>query len=224
MAKAIQCNGAPVLKMRLHAPIDAAWVADIEASANAPITGAATISDGTNLWKGTVLSSGVVAGLCTAIIVGGKGGLRKPASAKSYVGAIARSVVLDILNEAGESLARASQTASELLVVLEHWTRVAALDEQGTAGAQLASVLEHLGATWRVLPDGTIWIGSPSFRRSTPTGLFELDREPARGRVHVAIDGLDLLPDSLVKNDRVDAVEYRVDENGLVATYWLEAA
>lgn len=225
MARAISCNGATVLKLRLLAPIACAWVADLDAVSETAITGAVTVTDGVSPWKGTVLRSGVVAGVCSATIVGGKGGLRKELGSKSYVGGIARNIVNDILNESGETLARKAQTASELLQVLNHWTRIGtAPGAPVTAGEQLASVLEHVGATWRVLPDGTIWIGTPTFKAAKPTGLFEITREPARERVHVELDGLDLFPDTTVGTDRVGDVEYRVEDKGIRATYWLEAA
>lgn len=224
MARAILCNGAPVLKLRLSAPIAAAWTADLEASSATALTGAVTISDGSNLWKGTVLQSGVVAGLSSATVVGGAGGLRKKVSAKSYVGVIARTVVNDILAEVGERLDTTAATAPALRVTLNHWTRVTSDDADGTAGAQLSSLLAAIGATWRVLPSGAVWIGSPKFPAAKPEGVFELDREPSRQRVHVALDALNLLPDSTVGSDRVGDVEYRVAESGIHATYWLEAA
>lgn len=220
MATAIHVNGATVLKLRLRAPIaDRAWVADLEALSDTPITGAVTITDGRNPWKGTALESGVVAGVCSVAIVGGAGGLRKVVGAKSYVGVIARSIVTDILAAAKESLARAALTAPELRTVLPHWTRY-----EGSAGEQLSSVLEAVGATWRVTPAGTVWVGSPSFLPATPAGLFELDREPSRRRVHVALDALDLTPDATIAGERVGDVELVTDDSGLRGTYWLEAA
>jgi hypothetical protein len=225
MARAITCNGASVLTLRLLAPIAAAWVADVEASIDSVISGAVTLTDGDNAWQGTVLSSGTLAGICSMLIVGGKGGLQKELGAKSYVGTVARQVVQDIAADAGETLSQKALTAPALRSVLRHWTRVGNSDgEPMTAGAQLTSVLDAVGATWRVQPNGQIWIGSPSFVTSKPTGLMELHRDPARGRVHVELDALDLLPDTNVAGNRVGDVEYRVADAGIKATYWLEAA
>jgi hypothetical protein len=225
MSRSIACNGSTVLKLRLLAPIAAAWIADAESSSDTNITGAAKITDGTNEWKGTIIRSGVVAGVCSMLVVGGSGGLRKGARAQSYTGAGARQIVTDILNEAGEKPAQKALTAPALRTVLQHWTRLGNTAMRPvTYGEQLAHVLEHVGATWRVLPDGTIWIGSPTFVAAKPAGLVEIIREPAHERVNVELDGLDLLPDTSLKGDRVGDVEYRVDANGIKATYWLEAA
>lgn len=225
MARSITLNGAPVLGMKLRSPLEGVWVADVSARAIDALSGKATISDGENEWIGKILTSGVVAEVCTAVGVGGSGGLRLPAPAKSYVGTIVRTVVLDILADAKETLSQRALTAPALRARIDHWTRAGnASTAASSAAEQLTLVLEAVDATWRVLPAGTVWVGAPAFNRATPDGLVELDREPARQRVHVALDALDLLPDSTVNGDRVGDVEYRVEGGDLRATYWLEAA
>ncbi len=221
MAAAIDCNGFTVLKMRLRAPIRGAWWARLDATVEAPITGAVAISDGTNTWRGTVTRSGVVLGVCSALIVGGAGKLGLPVPAKSYVGVPARLVVQDLLAAAGEQADSVSLTRSPLRTVLEHWTRAG---DPSTAGQELTSLLEHVGATWRVLPSGAVWMGAATFTTAKPAGLVERDRDPSAGRVFTTLDLLDLLPASTVGDENVGDVEYELDGSELRATHWLEAA
>jgi hypothetical protein len=224
---AIDVNGFTVTKLRINAPIaSGTWSARVEALLEAPLSGAVTVSDGANPWRGTVVEAGVVQGLSSALVVGGAGGLRKKLPARSYVGVTARSVVQDILNAVGEQASRAALTSPQLRTVLPYWTRSGPAPDGmgGTAAEQLQAVLDAVGATWRVLASGQVWIGTPAFLRSAPTGFVELDREPTARRVHAALDALDLFPDTSVQNERVGDVEYRLEGSRLRATYWLEAA
>lgn len=221
MAAPIDVNGKTVLKMRLHAPIREAWVARLTAASTENLVGAVTISDGTNRWAGTVVRSGVLFGVCSALIVGGSGHLSDIPTAKSYTGVTARSVVQDLLNAAGEVVDGNSLTRPALRTVLEHWTR-AGVDT--TVGAELTAVLDAVGATWRVLPSGKIWIGTPTFPAAKPRGFLENTRSPDAARVHAQLDLLELLPDSSVNAERVGDVEYELGSSELRATYWLEAA
>lgn len=224
MAAAIDCNGFTVLKMRLRAPLAGAWWARLDATVEAAITGAVAISDGTNTWNGTVTRSGVVQGICSALIVGGAGKLGLPVPAKSYVGVPARLVVQDLLAAAGEQADGVSLTRSPFRTVLEHWTRIGDGPSPSTAGQELTRVLEHVGATWRLLPSGAVWMGEATFTPSTPAGLVERDRDPSAGRVFTTLDLLDLLPASVVGEENVGDVEYELDGSELRATHWLEAA
>lgn len=226
MAAPIEANGKAVLAMRLRAPISGAWVARLQAltGEDEPLSGSVTISDGTNRWTGTVVRTGAVLGVCTALVVGGAGKLGDEPAARSYVGVTARSVVQDLLADAGEAADGRAMTRPELRSVLEHWTRSGVGDHPTTFGAELTRVLEAVGLTWRVLPSGAIWMGLPTFRVATPRGLVERTRDPDAGRVHTTLDLLDLLPDSSVADERVGDVEYQLSSTELRATYWLKAA
>jgi hypothetical protein len=227
MARSLSCGGLAVLKLRLRAPVFGVWVARVRAAGKTAVSGAVTLTDGTNSWKGTVVPgrSGVVTGVCSALIVGGAGKLGSKLPAKSYTGAQARLVVQDLLTAAGEQADGVGLTSPLLRTVLNFWTRSGGAGvRDSTAGEELTRVLEAVDATWRVKPSGAVWAGANAFPSSKPAGIVETDREPASGRVEVMLDGLDLVPATTVGNDRVGDVEYRTDGGALFATYWTEAA
>jgi hypothetical protein len=95
-------------------------------------------------------------------IVGGAGGLTNDVSG-SFESAQASDVLKAITDATGESLS--PTISSEVLgVSLDHWhmgvyKASRALDELADfSGVQLGKAI-----TWRVLPDGTIWIGEDTF-------------------------------------------------------------
>lgn len=217
----ITVGGFPVLAFLLNAPAERAWTARCSVHAERALSGAVVISDGANRWNGTVVSSDVIAERCDAFIVGGAGKLAAELDARSYVGTPASVIAAAILGDAGEVMAQASQGAAGLRKVLTYWTRAGRGGARPTtAGAELERLVEDVGETWRVLPSGQVWVGTPAWR-PTATKTTELDRQGARRTRELAIDDLSLEPGTTVRGERVKRVEYRSDGARLRATIWV---
>jgi hypothetical protein len=211
----ITVNGFPVLSCRLDADGERAWTFRCKVHSDEALAGAVTITDGTNPWQGTVVTADVIAEECEALIVGGAGKLGDELDAKHYTGVPASVIAAAIVGDAGERLARASLGAAGLRRVLTYWSRAA-----DTAGAELSRLVEDVGETWRLLPSGEVWIGTPSWL-PTPAITTELDRQGGRRARVLAIDDLSLQPGTTVRGERVKRVEYRSQGGQLRATIWV---
>lgn len=209
----ITLAGTPITSLDLTDGLDAAWIADVELATDTAPRGAVTLSDGTRQLQGTVLRAGELAGLVRARIVGGRGGLRQVVPPTSHRQARVREVLRSLLTSAGEALSPSSDAAL-LERLLPHWTRA-----RGTSAAALSILAEHLGASWRVIDDGSVWVGRVMARRVDSTALV-LDEFHDRGWKWAAVDRLDLFPGAQVDSDVVRQVQYVIDEGHLRARYW----
>jgi hypothetical protein len=82
------------------------------------------------------------------------------------------------------------------------------------AGQGLDDLAELLGATWRVLPDGSIWWGEESWPASTaaPESYTVVDQRPEWGLVlAAAVDALVALPGQTWEGGRVGAAVYSIE-------------
>lgn len=158
-----------------------------EIGSSVPISGEVVIDwQGTTL-RGYVLRSQVVEGVCSAVILGGRGGLAQALPPKMYDLQILASMPLgDILREAGEALAPSSDPAARGRS-LSSWVRRA-----GDAGEQLSALGDAVGAVWRVLADGSVWFGADAF---PPAADF--DHDVPEGGWHPTFGCLEIVPSAL---------------------------
>ena len=213
-------NGAPVIGMQLTLPVSGLWVAALELDSEEEVDGELVLEQegATQALTGTVLRTGVVAGLCRAEAVGGTGGLAGDLDARSYRNATARTVFEEILASAGE-VYEPSSTRSSMTTSLSYWTRAA-----GGAKQALWSHPDIIDARWRIMPSGKVWMGVDSWPVAPEFEYTELDRDLSAERVLIAPETLDILPGMQLKNgDRVGRIVYTVARNEpLRATYSLE--
>lgn len=222
----ITANGHPVLAGSVHMPRTGCWHADLELDHDEPLSGAVVIdADGTT-FRGTVTRGGALVGAASVRVAGGTGGLRQSVGAQAYVASSAETVIRDLLGAVGESLSATSNTAL-LARTLGHWHRAA-----GPAGTALSLVTRAVGATWRMLADGTVWVGVDTY----PAQVFEhveLDPDPLLGtwtlqddawhlRPGVSIGGRRDQTGKIVDARRVSRVEHSVGSRGRRTTYWVD--
>lgn len=217
----VTCNGNMVLGLRLRAPVVGAWTAELEVDAEDPITGSVTLAQDALSFKGTALRSGVVAGVCRLEMVGGAGGLWKENGvlASSYQGATARTIVTDLLGAVGEQLDTTTSTAAVLNTPVAYWTRAA-----GKAGPALRLLTDMLGARWRVLPSGLVWVGTETWP-AAPDDMeaLELDRDDGAGNVHLGPETLALMPGMVLEGRQVGRVEHLITrDEALRTTFWVD--
>lgn len=165
-------NGERVLSCEINRPLEGAWHAVVEVDSATIPSGLVTLAvEGGLTLTGTVIRAGEVHGTTTVRIVGGAGNLSKHLPARAYRGTTVRVVASDTLSSAGERLATAADSAAAGRA-LATWTR-----SSGSCSAALSELLRPLGAVWRTLADGSVWIGVPTFPSRSYS--FELlDEDP----------------------------------------------
>lgn len=182
-----------------------AWHADLDVDAES-LTGQVTsLFEGVE-YKGTVLRAGLHGGRLGARIVGGKGGISKDIGAKNYAssqGTKVSAVVADIMRETGETLSSTSE-AAVLSYTLPKWERAA-----GPASHALVNVLDKAGGVWRVLSDGTIWVGLPSYPEAKVDHVL-IDEDWVNGIFTIAAERADLQPGTTFRGQKIEEVIHRL--------------
>lgn len=154
----VSCNGIRVLSGEIAMPRIGAWLADLALDA-APPAGACTISvgDGAVTFRGTAVRSQSFRERHSVLVVGGAGGLSGYIPHRHHRAIPLETPLKAILADAGEALS-ATADATTLRQRLDAWSRRA-----GTAGDALTALLDDVGASWRVLDDGTVWVGAETW-------------------------------------------------------------
>lgn len=207
--------GTLVLGSEVTMPLVGAWQATVEADTGedeAPPTGPYWFEvDGVE-FRGTVLPAraGAFGGRVKIKVVGGAGGLSAELKPRNYAAGVTRvsTVVGDIVRDTGETLSGESDQAI-LDKQIPAWQRAA-----GAGKDALTKVLEKVGATWRVLRDGTIWIGVDTWPEVEPDG-HAIEEDWGDGLVTWAPDHPTMVPGVVVRGQRVEQVVHRLERAGL---------
>lgn len=212
----VTANGNDVLAMRLTLPLDGIWVATLQISADEDMAGALRLENDGVVFTGTILRG--FTGQTMVDAVGGSGGLGRDVDARSYRGASARDIIADLLAAVGERL-DGSSSRDVLATSLPFWTRA-----RGRASLALSTLTDALGARWRVLPSGNIWVGTETWPAvASDYEALELDRDSAAGTVLLAAETIALGPGVVLQGERVGRVEHVMHGEALRTTFWLEA-
>jgi len=220
----VTCAGADVLRMRVHMPQRRSWWGWLDLDTATAPTGKVTIAAAGGLsLVGTILQpSGVFLDSARVRVVGGAGGLEQVISPGAYENAQLRDPLNAILSAVGESLS-STVSASILSVLLSHWTLSAipaaqAIDELSWAAA------DALGQSiiWRVLSDGTVWLGAETWPSQTmPAGADVLEQAPAEGRFVIGATTPFIVPGvNLQDVGNVIAVDHWVRHDRVRADVW----
>lgn len=144
-------------------------------------------------------------------LVGGAGNLRKALEARAYgpspVTVSVATVLGEILADAGERLSSSSVVAGEL----PRWARAAS-----SARECLNALADRVGATWRVLQDGSIWWGTETWPPNG-TRYFQIDDRGDDRFVEFAPDLPTLLPGQVAFGHRIKLVTYKLEPDTLRA-------
>ena len=219
-------GGFDVCAATLVMPRVGAWHLDaVVDSDGAPLSGAVTINiaDSTLTLSGTVLRSDTYLAMVRARIVGGAGGLSTIAQPKYYQQAgrykpTVQLVLGDLLKGAGETLSGTAD-APTLATPLLAWT---------TLGVPTFMMLDALmraapaNTVWRVLPDGTHWIGPETW----PTAQLEYDfveYVPEENKFELAPTAPTLLPGVTLDGVKVGSCEHHITGSSVRTTVWKAA-
>lgn len=202
----ITLNGLRVTSVSLAIPRIGAWTADVAVDTPDAITGAAVLAIDGASWFGEVVRGGVYAGSWHGRIMGGSALLeRLPATALR--GATLALVLGEVLRVTGLSLA---STSGALDAAAPRWHV-----REAPAAHVVGDVARAAGYAWRMLADGSLWLGVETWPTVTPAAPVDvIDEAPAVGRLVLAGDVLRALPGvtlSLPRRDpvRVGYVELR---------------
>ncbi len=218
----VTANGIAVADLKLELPATGAWTAEAVVVDASAISGAVELAiDGSELsFKGTAVPSRTGAFLDSAVlrIVGGAGGLPKMVRPRAFANAKLRDVLSKVLEDAGEVLS-ASSDAGVLDLSLTRW--IAIRQEVGLAIASLLAAAPA-GTNWRVLPDGSVWVG-PETWPDADIGEYQLIQDfPAEGRRIIGGEAPLLLPGTTLDGARASYVEHRVRSSSVRSTFWLD--
>lgn len=149
------------------------------------------------------------------VVVGGAGelGARElgPVDHVAAVAPVTAGLVAAKVSEAtGEQLAAGVETALEAYP-LERWTRA-----RGTGVEALDYLAADLDLSWRMLADGTIWIGAETWPEGD-TAVQRMGEEHDDGSVDVTPDGAQLRPGTTVLGRQVRSVTYLITAGALRA-------
>lgn len=199
-------NGAAVQTMRLAMPARGVWTADLETDAVTPpaLGTAAVIEVGTFRLQGTVTRPGADEnGAVSFAVAGGAAKLAAELAPKSFGPTTVEVVLRELLAAAGEKRGLGIVEAI-LKTPLPRWGR-----QRQTGKAALSALADQIGATWRVLDDGGIWLGTDA--GDEPAFDYDLVEERPKDDVLIfAAETLELRPGHTFRGGPVATVEYRV--------------
>jgi len=199
-------SGQPVYEAEIVEPIARAWTATVQLEAEAAPSGQVSLSYKGTTWTGTIYRGGVYGGRYLARIVGGAGGLGTSLAARWYREITLRTVLDDIVRETGEKL-----SSTVLAAVLDRdvptWTR-----EAGTAAMALDAICDAFSLSWRVLRDGSVWLGAETWPTVTGTHVVTSER-PDDARIEIAPDLPVVLPGSTFRDRRVTETVYTINDS-----------
>jgi len=154
-------------------------------------------------FSGTIMESATEAARTRVRMVGGAGGLSKTLPALGYGETPASTVVRDIAAGCGEALADGVADALRD-TLLAGWQR-----SKGTGNRALEALCDHLGTGWnyRILANGTLWVGKETWDQFTPEPFKERDPDE-NGVATYAPDQPDLKPGVNVGGKRVSSVKH----------------
>lgn len=220
-----------VLSGTLHMPLQGVptydIVIDVTDGAGFDAGTAVTIScDGGITLSGTVTDqrTGDFLDTMHVRITGGKYGMWKPATARGYMqpSAYVKDVVNGLLKDAGESLSSTSDQ-SLLNTNLQAW-----MTTTRPVSANLDVLLGFVApsAGWRILADGTVWIGTDSFSTTDTSQYVRLIHDPADGHYELGVDVPAIVPGVNVQGDgtapvgNAAIVEHRIKKDEIRTFAW----
>lgn len=214
-------NGAPLLSAVLTIPRIGPWHTDIDVAATDPAILAAPVTlslvDGAIAFVGAAWRPPAAwRDTVRARLVGGAAGLRTELEPGAYAIATIRTVLTDILRGSGEELSPA--IAEGLLDTdLDQWVRLGS-----SAGAALQSLADEFDLAWRVLPDGTVWIGAETWPDAAAFEYVVLDRSVEGGRMVLGVEEPLLLPGTVFEGERVGRVVHRLEPERIRTDVYFE--
>jgi hypothetical protein len=209
-----------VIRGAITMPRTGAWHATLWIDSQVKPSGAVEVRAGALTLKGAVNRAALYRGLLRLRVVAGGDGLRKAANPKHYTTPVMRLPLGEIARDAGESVSSTSDAAI-LNETLLSWTTLGV--EAGAMVSTLVSLSSKADVGWRMLADGTIWVGADSWPVADVDEWQEIEESPEDGAVILAMDVPRLIPGTTLEDRRIDAVEHVITPDDYRAKVWVAA-
>lgn len=213
----VTANGRPVFAgSTISMPLSGAWVGDLVVDGADSMAGACEIViTGGLTFKGTAFRAGAWLDKQRVRVSPGAGGLGKTARAQHYRSTTIKAVLSDLLRAAGEKL---SPTADAAILgkSLAAYTQMAA--PVGRAISALLGDPRTTRASWRMLPNGTLWVGLEAWADSKlvdPEDYQDLAEAPDLGSMEFGIESPGPAPGQLLGGRKIGLVEYAITDAGV---------
>jgi hypothetical protein len=213
-----QTTGSVVSSGIIELPRIGPWRADLKVDAPAALTGKVEIRIGkSDVLKGTVIRGGMYEGMFCPLIGAGGAGMRAKVTPKHYTSPTLRNVLSDLCGDAGEAISSASD-ADTLMTQLPHWTTL-----RMEAGVAIRLLMESApsGTSWRMLADGTLWVGPETWPASQVTEFREVAQTPEDAVVELGLDQPFLLPGTTLGGRKLDQVNIEITGGKVKTTVWV---
>jgi hypothetical protein len=209
----LQVNGCDCVRGRIVLPLTGAWVADVVCDPQSSVGSfpnpgsSATVLFGQQSFQGVVRRASNPFGTIFARLIGGAGGLPSVLPPLAYQNTTVKQVVSDLLSAAGESLSPMSDP-SVVSQSLPFWIR-----QEAPAWRSLAVLVDNLDldGTWRVLPDGSTWIGVDQWPQTSLQTYELLSYLPQELRAEIYTDNPTLLPGQSFLGGEVSSIEHVIE-------------
>ncbi len=203
--------GRRVLSGQLVRPSIGVWHADLAVDGPDALSGAQTLATeaGTTL-KGTVARAETEDGVLRVRLVGGAGALGREPPAKGFRTVALRTLLADTLSAVGEALS-ASSDAAAMGSTVSVYARPAR-----PAAATVADWAARKGLAWRLLADGTVWLGSAA-KTAFKGEARVLRRDGDRRSLVVALEDFALGPENSLEGFALGTVIYAIRPDSLRA-------
>lgn len=193
MGALISVNGIDVSDAVIHLPRVGVWHADLDINLNKKtLSGSAEISFGSQTFTGFFFRVGVdVSNRLKARVVGGNGALGTLLNPKGYRSIPLQIPLQDVVTDSGEVGLSLDSDQGILNHQLEAWSRM-----QVTGGAVITKLLQAVPGVpvWRILPDGTLWVGFDDWESTTIPEATLVDIVPEKGRLSISSSDPVILP------------------------------
>lgn len=207
-------NGISCIRCDTRLARQGVWTADCVVDTPDKVEGPVRLelARGALVLRGTVVPSrtGVFAESAVVRVLGGAGRMAEEVPPKFFRGATVRIIADAILSAVGEQL---SPTSSPKVTgrQLDGYAHI-----RQPAAAALSLLCGRVGAIWRVLPDGTVWIGTETWPAASDPGDL-LREDPGLQQSLYGTEAPSLLPGTALGGRYISVVEHRVAA-GLVTT------
>jgi hypothetical protein len=215
-----QTTGHVVSSGLIELPLIGPWRADLKVDAPSALSGKVEIRIGkTDVLKGTVIRGAMYEGVFCPLIGAGGAGMRTKVTPKHYTSPTLKNVLTDLCSDAGEAISSTADPAT-LLTQLPHWTTM-----KMEAGVAIRLLMESApaGTSWRMLADGTLWVGPETWPASQVTDFRELAQTPEDAVVELGLEQPFLLPGTTLGGRKLDQVNIEITGGKVKTTVWTAA-
>lgn len=211
-----ELNGIPITKGEIRSGLVGAWEArslTVSTDNALLVTGPVSLVIGSTTLIGTAsVADADRGGLVTVRVVGGKDGLRTVCPPHPYMATTRGVLLTDALAVGKEALSPLSDV-SVTLAPIQRWTRV-----QDAVGGHIKRILDGTGASWRVLPDGSFWVGAEKWLPVDPSNTTVTKEEPTQMRITLALESLGVMPGDVFEGHQISSVVYELNGSRLSAS------